>query len=143
LWEGVDVVRTFGTTGPDYDCEHLCIGILALEGVVPEIASANWDGLIEAAVAELTNDAGGVVNVCVRSDDIRGPRLRSRLLKFHGCAVLAASDPSQYRGLLIGRQSQISDWPNDPAHAPIRLQLINLCDHPSNAHDRIVCTGLR
>jgi len=126
LWEAVDVVGSFGAATANHDCEHLCLGILALEGVAPEIASGNWDALIEAAVDELTNHTGGVVNVCVRADDLRGPRLLTRLLKFHGCAMLAASDPSQYRSLLIARQSQISDWPNDPAHAPMQLQLVNL-----------------
>jgi hypothetical protein len=53
LWDGVDVPDSFGRTQADADCKHLCIAILILEGVVPEIASANWDGLIESAVKRL------------------------------------------------------------------------------------------
>jgi hypothetical protein len=66
VWEAVDVVSTFADLGVFPDCEHLCVAILAIEGVLPNIVTANWDGLIEQAVEELTDRKNGVVQVCVR-----------------------------------------------------------------------------
>ena len=64
LWEGVDARATYGP-GHAPDCEHLCLAILALEGAVTDAASANWDGLIEAAFAELGAQAADFVRVIV------------------------------------------------------------------------------
>ncbi len=50
LWDAISFVNTFSTQ--ETDAEHLCVGILTLEGVISEIASANWDGLLEAAARE-------------------------------------------------------------------------------------------
>jgi hypothetical protein len=58
LWEVVDVPTTFAAASATPDCEHFCIAILVLEGVLEDIATANWDGLIEAAVEELTEGSG-------------------------------------------------------------------------------------
>jgi SIR2-like domain len=126
LWEAVDVTTTFAAAGATPDCEHLCIAILAIEGVLPDVASANWDGLIEAAVDELTDGSGTTLRVCVRADDLREPPLRTRLLKFHGCAIRAGRDPVVYRPLLIARQSQITEWRYNPDYTMMRLQLVNL-----------------
>jgi SIR2-like domain len=126
LWEGVDVPNTFAPAGAEPDCEHLCLGVLAVEGVVPDIVSANWDGLVEAALLQLTDGAGDVLLVCVRSEDLREPRRRTRLVKFHGCAVRAAADPAVYRQLIIARYSQITEWPFNLVYRPIRDQLVNL-----------------
>ncbi len=52
MWDVADVAGTFGNTALQPDCEHLCIALLAIEGCLPEIASANWDGLLEKAVEE-------------------------------------------------------------------------------------------
>jgi hypothetical protein len=109
LWAAVDTSSTFADPAIEPDVEHLCVAILILEGVSSEIASANWDGLIEKAVASLTQGREALV-VCVQPQDIRQPRQRSRLLKFHGCAVKAAADEATYRPFLVGRQSQINGW---------------------------------
>lgn len=124
LWNVVDVSSTFAAMVPD--CEHLCIAILAIEGVIPDVASANWDGLVEAAVVELDGAGSNMLRVCVRSEDLREPRLRARLMKFHGCAIRAATDPSTYRPLLVGRQSQITAWPHDGVWGPVRNELVSL-----------------
>jgi len=126
LWDAVDVPTTFAPAAAEPDCEHLCLGILGIEGVAPEVVSANWDGLIEAAVAQLTAGGNDVLLVCVRGEDLREPRRRSRLIKFHGCAVRAANDAATYRPLIVARLSQITQWPVDPSTAPIREQLVNL-----------------
>ena len=126
LWEAVDVVTTFAPAHAEPDCEHLCVGMLAIEGVLPEVATANWDGLIEAGVEELTGGLVEVLRVCVRPDDFRGLRLRTRLLKFHGCAVRARLDPANYRPLIVARLSQITGWPHNPDFAVMRDQLATL-----------------
>jgi hypothetical protein len=126
LWEVVDVPTTFAAASAIPDCEHFCIAILALEGVLEDIATANWDGLIEAAVEELTEGSGTALQICVRAEDLREAPLLARLLKFHGCAVRAGANPVVYRSLLIARRSQITDWPHNTAYAAMRQQLVNL-----------------
>jgi hypothetical protein len=94
--------------------------------VLPDIISANWDGLIEAAINELTESSGAALQVCVRAEDLRDAPLLSRLLKLHGCAVRAGSEPTIYRPLLIARLSQITDWPHNHDYDAMRQQLITL-----------------
>jgi hypothetical protein len=112
LWNALDVRNTY-PAGAQPGCEHVCLAILSLEGVVSDIPSANWDGLIESAVGELAQDPDQILRVVVLAEDFRDPQRRTRLLKFHGCALLAANDETKYRGALGGAQSQITDWPND------------------------------
>lgn len=125
LWDAVDVRAAFaGVVEPD--CEHLCIAMLVMEGVVADIASANWDGLVEAAVERLNGGAAGLLQVVVGPEALRGPPGRTRLLEFHGCAVLAARDPSTYREYLVASQSQITDWPNVQIWAAMNTALVDL-----------------
>ena len=125
LWDGADVVSTFADPGIEPDVEHLCIAILILEGVASNIASANWDGLVEKAVDVLTNGKPTVV-VCVRPEDLRKPDLRTRLLKFHGCAVMAREDEDVFRRYLVARHSQIHGWTTQRENSAMVGQLINL-----------------
>jgi hypothetical protein len=117
VWEVVDVRGTYASDHLEPDCEHLAIAVLALEGVFPKIATANWDGLIEKAVASITNDSREFLTVFVRADDMRCASGRSSMHKFHGCAVRAKADEGRYREYVVGRQQQITDWPNDPKFA--------------------------
>ncbi len=110
LWEGVNIVATYAAAA-EPGSEHLCVAILALEGAVREIASANWDGLIEAAIQELAVSPEQALHVIVLGEDFRDTSTAPRLLKFHGCAVLAAQDESRYRAALVGARSQITSWP--------------------------------
>jgi hypothetical protein len=103
--------------------EHLCIGILALEGVVSEIASANWDGLLEAAVEELGQNKN-FYRICVTGSDVRGPAAAARLLKFHGCALRAIENEALYRPLVIARWSQILAWTGDNRFETMREELV-------------------
>src|SRR5207244_1706186 len=54
LWNGVDVPTTYASPAIEPDSEHLWIAMLILEGVASDIPTANWDGLVERAVDELT-----------------------------------------------------------------------------------------
>jgi hypothetical protein len=126
LWEVVDVPATYAAAGLEPQCEHICVALLAVEAAVRDIPTANWDGLIEAAVADLTGGAGQVLSVCVIDDDFRDPPPRARLLKFHGCAVRARDNPLRYREMLVGRQQQIEDWATDDDHKVMRQQMVGI-----------------
>ena len=125
LWEGVDVRASYPADA-EPDCEHICIAILAMEGLVPEAASANWDGLVESAVVQLSDDPTQDLKVVVLPEDVRRPDRQTRLLKFHGCAVLAAQDEAHYRAAIVASESQIASWPEDPEHKTMRDALKEL-----------------
>ena len=127
LWDLIDVAGKFGAADSEPDLEHWCVAWLMLEGVFPTVISANWDGLIESAVRGLLG--AGVQSpmaVNVSSADFRKDQGRAQLLKFHGCAVLASIDEESYRKLLVGRRSQITEWPRDTDHAVIRRAMISI-----------------
>ena len=71
LWEAIDIRQAFEHPAPPA-AEHLCIAVLILEGAVQAIASANWDGFIEAAVERLSNGVPGVMQVVVDPNQLRG-----------------------------------------------------------------------
>jgi hypothetical protein len=123
LWHGLDFKNTFASQSPDV--EHLSIGILVLEGVVSDLATANWDGLLEGAVREL-----GYPDTCyqitVTGHDLRGPTAAAVLFKFHGCALRAIADETHYRKRLIARSAQIVSWMNNAEFAITRTQLTAL-----------------
>jgi SIR2-like domain len=119
LWNGLDVRTTYGADLTP-DCEHLCIAILALEGVLSDVTSTNWDGLIEGAAQKLNGSVEEMVRVIVLPEDLRKAKVVLDLLKFHGCAVLAERDPGTYREALIASRSQIIDWTNKTENEPIR-----------------------
>ena len=125
LWEAVDVRTTYGDDRLKPDAEHLCLGILILEGVVPTAATANWDGLVEAALASL-GGGSSVLRVIVGRWEFQLPEARCDLIKFHGCAVKAARDPDTYRSLLVARETQISQWTTRSENAVMRDRLVYL-----------------
>lgn len=125
IWEAIDVRETYGVDLPP-DCEHLCVAILAAEGAVREVASANWDGMLEAAFAEILGELHPLVRVVVLADELRGAPAPIVLLKFHGCAVRARTDPTTWRETVIGRRSQIQRWMTGQATKPVYDELISL-----------------
>lgn len=125
LWDAIDIRQAFAQPAPPA-AEHLCIAILVLEGAVRDIASANWDGFIEAAVDRLSNGVQDVMQVVVDPDQLRGPASRARLLKFHGCIVHAALEPIVFRRFLTGSYSQIMSWPEKGEFAAMRNAVVGL-----------------
>lgn len=109
LWDVLDAANIYADPGIEPDTEHLCLAALAIEGVASEMPTANWDTLIERAVARLVGERP-VLRVVVTPNDVRGNRRRANLYKFHGCAQAALDDPVQCRELLIARQNQIDGW---------------------------------
>ena len=125
LWDAIDIRQAFAN--PQLPAaEHLCIAILVLEGAVGNIASANWDGFIEAAVDRLSGGIAGILQVVVDPDQLRATPGRARLLKFHGCIVHATAEPPTFRRWLTGSSTQIMDWPEAQAFAAMRNQVVAL-----------------
>ncbi|MEZ0357989.1 SIR2 family protein [Mycobacterium sp. SA01] len=123
VWTALDVPNTYGAPDLQPDLEHYCIAILMLEGLVTSAVTANWDGLLEKALDELTPAFASLVRVAVKPDDFRlvGPRIE--VIKFHGCAVRARENETEYRSLLIARESQISGWTQQPENQSMRKHL--------------------
>lgn len=109
LWTVIDVRATFADLAMAPDVEHLCLATLSLEGVVSEMLSANWDPLVERAVDLLTDGNLALSpTVVARPADLQLPRNKTRLIKFHGCAVKAQADPGQYRQWLVASNDQVA-----------------------------------
>jgi hypothetical protein len=125
LWEAIDIRQAFEHPAPPA-AEHLCIAILILEGAVQAIASANWDGFIEAAIERLSSGVQGIIQVVVDPDQLRGPAGRARLLKFHGCIVHATREPLVFRRFLTGSYTQIMDWPEKAEFAAMCNAVVGL-----------------
>ncbi|WP_372397755.1 hypothetical protein ABMY26_27590 [Azospirillum sp. HJ39] len=125
LWEAIDIREAFRNPKPPA-AEHLCIAVLALEGVVQDIASANWDGAIEASIERLGNGVPGFLQVVVDPDQLRDPPGRARLLKFHGCIVHATREPGTFRKYLIGSHTQIIGWPEKAEFAAMRHEVVGI-----------------
>lgn len=123
LWDVLGFKQTFSSQHAD--AEHLAIGILVLEGVVSELATSNWDALLEAAMEEL-GQSGNPYTVAVKGDDLKGPAAIAKLYKFHGCARRAIEDESNYRSLIVAREGAINQWNQNPAFDQMRAQLAAL-----------------
>ncbi|MBJ6986274.1 SIR2 family protein [Devosia sp. MC521] len=125
LWDAVDVVATYADPTKKPGGEHLGIAALIMEGVVADVVSANWDGLVESAVAELSG-GGDILNVVVLPEDVRKPARRAQLYKFHGCAILAGEDESKYRPRLVARKTQIDGWTEKGENKVIGARLVDI-----------------
>jgi hypothetical protein len=125
LWEAVDVRTTYADPSIRPDSEHLCLALLILEGVVSDMPSANWDGLIERAIDDVAPGQAALL-VCVVNEDFRLPARQATLYKFHGCAVRARANAAQYRPRLIARSSQINGWSADDENRPMLNRLVDL-----------------
>lgn len=121
LWDGLEFEMTFATLDPDV--EHFAVAVLALEGAVSDIATPNWDGLIEAAIAQLGHSPD-TLTITVTGEDLRGPaKTQATLYKFHGCAQRAIAEPDKYRELIVARDGQITRWSANDTFKIVRDQL--------------------
>lgn len=120
LWDVLDFPTTFAAQKAD--AEHLTIAMLVLEGVVSDLATANWDGLLEAAMVELGRP-NETFRVAVTGGDLHGPPGIGTLYKFHGCANRAIENEAVYRPLLVAREAAITHWAQNQRFTQIREQL--------------------
>lgn len=128
LIDVVDVAESFASDVVEPDCEHWCIAMLIMEGAVEQIASANWDNLIEKAVDSISEPDTMPLKVCVASEDFLGGASRAKLLKLHGCADRIKLDLDKYRKYLIARSPQILGWHSEPDFAVMRDYLKSLAN---------------
>ena len=126
VWTAVDVVRRYADPATTPGAEHLGLAALVIEGVVSDIASTNWDGLVEKAVALLVDAGMILLHTRVLPADVQNNLARARLYKFHGCAVLAGVNEADYRSRLVGRASQIHGWAEKPENRVIAGKLLDL-----------------
>jgi len=127
LWDVIDVRATFADAAMTPDVEHLCLAALSLEGTTPEMLSANWDPLIERAVDTLTDGNAGLwLSVVGRPLDLQLPHKKARLIKFHGCAAKAKSDPAQYRPWLVATHDQVVAFCSQPKNQGLVTALTHI-----------------
>jgi hypothetical protein len=127
LWDAVKVRETYAAAALEPDVEHLCLAALSLEGIATDMVSANWDPLVERAVASLTNGSAALApTVVAKPDDVKLPRGRTRLIKFHGCAAKAAANEPEYREWLVARHAQVNGWCANPINQPFLTALVAL-----------------
>jgi hypothetical protein len=110
LWTAINVVGRYANPTITPGAEHIGLAALIIEGAASDIASANWDGLLEKAVELLAGPGVAVLQPRVLPEDVQNNLARARLYKFHGCAVLAGHNEAEYRPRLVGRASQIHGW---------------------------------
>jgi hypothetical protein len=104
------------------DAEHRLLAVLVAEGVFNEIITTNWDTLIETAGEAVAGPPGPAMQVVVSVDDMSATRgaLNARLMKLHGCARRAVSDPDRFRPLLVATKSDLLRWTARIEGGPIR-----------------------
>ncbi len=120
LWDVLEFPTTFAVQKAD--AEHLAIAMLVLEGVVSDLATANWDGLLEAAMVELGRP-NETFRIAVTGNDLHGPLGLGTLYKFHGCANRAIANEAEYRPLLVAREAAITHWAQNHQFIKMREQL--------------------
>lgn len=122
LMTAADLPNTYGADDLEPGIAHRLIAVLIAEGVLKEIASGNWDGLIETSVKELTNDSN-LLDVYVSAEDLREGSSLAQIAKFHGCAVLTRRDHKHYAAKIIATRAQISRFESDDAFKHMREAL--------------------
>ncbi|MDB6035565.1 MAG: hypothetical protein JWM16_5903 [Verrucomicrobiales bacterium] len=121
-WDILELDKLYGDPTVTPDAEHVFLALLIHEGIVTELVTTNWDALIEAAYQQ-SKGAGGVqLQVIARNDEWQRQAGSSRLIKMHGCAQKALSDPAAYRSFLVATHSHILQWKNDPSFEPFRTE---------------------
>ena len=116
LWVAIDVRETYGSPAIEPGPEHWLISILIHEGVVSEIVTTNWDGLIERATKVSTGSGQpAALGIFMSNESFRTARGRCSLYKAHGCAVLARED-EVYRQYLVAQTADIAIWLSNPIY---------------------------
>jgi hypothetical protein len=125
LIEGAGLPELYG--GPDLrpGPTHKLLAMLVSEGVVTNLASGNWDTLVEQALLEISA-TDSLLDVYVDVNDPRTGRGHAEIAKFHGCAGLARTDARRYRDKIIATPAQISKLHGDPSFAHMTEHLRDL-----------------
>lgn len=124
LIEGAGLPMLYGDPDLKPGPTHKILAMLVSEGVVTTLASGNWDGLVEKALADISA-TDSLLDVYVDVNDPRAAHGYAEIAKFHGCAVLALNDPARYRDKIIATTAQISRLQGNPTYAHMRDHLLN------------------
>ncbi len=122
-WDILKLHELYSDSGVQPDAEHRLLALLAAEGVVSEIVSANWDPLIEQAHAALAPGTALAVVAC--AGELNGA-VSPLLFKIHGCAKRAGEDMARYKPFLLATETEIAQWTNGERHAPFRDKLATM-----------------
>tara|TARA_R110000782_G_scaffold87134_10_gene168767 strand:- start:3168 stop:4847 length:1680 start_codon:yes stop_codon:yes gene_type:complete len=125
VWNAIKVAEVYADDSIAPDAEHYAIAALIKERAVSELPSANWDGLIEKAVDELSRGQVSL-KICVRTQDLQAPDQNATLIKFHGCAIRAQADEATYREYLVAAQHQIDGWETNATTRGLAQYLVNV-----------------
>ena len=126
VWDAVKVVERYGDPSITPGAEHFGLAALIAEGVASDIVSANWDSLVERAIAIIAGSPVGLLQIRILPEDVKDNSARARAYKFHGCAVLAGANPGLYRDRIVGRASQIHGWADKAENKVIAGKLLDL-----------------
>lgn len=125
LMEGAKLADLYGdpllVPGPT----HVLLAVLIFEGSIVNLASGNWDGLVEKALLSISSD-DSLLDVYVDVNDPREGHGNAELAKFHGCAVRARTEPDRYRTKIVATAAQIANLHGDPDFQHMRDKLLDL-----------------
>lgn len=131
FWDLLKLQDVYGDTAIPPGTSHRLLALLIEEGVVPSIVTTNWDPLIEKAHAECSNGHYHPLTVVACNDDLT-QATGTRLLKIHGCAVLACNNAAKYKPFLVASKTHFSTWNENDIHRPFRDYAVNLLRlHPT------------
>lgn len=125
LIEGAGLPELFGDPDLEPGPTHEMLAMLISEGVITNLASGNWDGLVEKALVNISGTAA-LLDVYVDVNDPRDAYGHAEIAKFHGCAVRTLNDSERYRDKIIASTAQISRLHGDDAYAHMRERLRDL-----------------
>jgi hypothetical protein len=125
LIEAADLPNVFGDPDLQPGPTHFVLAMLISEGVINNLASGNWDGLVEKALADISG-TDSLLDVYVDVDDPRHAHGHAEIAKFHGCAVLTLREEVKYRDKIIATTAQISKLHSHDAFAHMRDHLLDL-----------------
>jgi hypothetical protein len=125
LIDGAGLPELYGHRDLEPGPTHKILAMLISEGVITNLASGNWDGLVEKALVNISA-TDSLLSVYVDVNDPRDARGNAEIAKFHGCAVLTLNDPGRYRDKIIASPAQISRLHGDDAYAHMRDHLREL-----------------
>ena len=125
LIDGAGLPNLYGDPGLEPGPTHTMLAMLISEGVITNLASGNWDGLVEKALVGISA-TDTLLDVYVDVNDPRDAHGHAEIAKFHGCAVLTLNDPIRYRDKIIATPAQISRLHGDDAYAHMRDRLRDL-----------------
>lgn len=125
LIDGAALPNLYGNPALEPGPTHTLLAVLISEGVLPNLASGNWDGLVEKAL-ETISGTRSLLDVYVDVNDPRSANGHAEIAKFHGCAVLTLTESARYRDKIIATSAQISRLHGDDTYAHMRDRLRHL-----------------